>query len=557
MKLLLLLALSLATVFSQLTQCNIQMVIIVDESGSINDNQFQAELDFAADLILDTFNGVDVREFATFTYDTVPRLQFQDQGFNFTSDGIQYAQMVRGISRTGNGNTFTGRALEVALQLFNDPLLADDVPRTVVLLSDGVTTEEDRQNALINSDLLKDTGVIIFSIFIGNNDEGIDLARQYASSPADTFAIAINDINDLGQIAQQIADQSCVNATSISEVCGVSDAVINVNGSNLAGDDLLRCRFTFDNGEQFVVNADPIDESAIRCRAQSINRTGNATIEVSRDGRTFAGSDALRFLFLNQTSDCFDPTALSDVCGAVPDTNIIVSGTNLLVNVDPAALLCRFTFDDGEEIIVDAELIDIDDFSLQCITDNINRTGVALIDVSLDGGTFSGRENGLFFQIVQTPSECFGPRPDVRVPFALYGIIFPALLLLSLGALLDYKSSLTKAAASPSPKAAAANNAVAAAAPPIAKKKWKEVNATGYLWARSGGGTAPMKVNWNGIAPPMAPRGQEGFGKEKVLVWDFDTTFDEGRGAEGVKEDDKSFLDSLVEKCCCCCSKAK
>mmetsp|Transcript_26463 Transcript_26463/g.42526 ORF Transcript_26463/g.42526 Transcript_26463/m.42526 type:complete len:584 (-) Transcript_26463:159-1910(-) len=536
-------------------QCNIQMLLVIDESGSVEDDGFQDQLNFGAEVIRNTFNGIDIRQFGLFTFDSVPRLQFP---FNFTSDGLGLADQVQVLQRDGGGGTRIDLALQQAIELFSDPTLPNDEPRTLVLLSDGGGDAGTQAAQNLAAQQLRDSGVLIFGIFIGNDPDGIAQLAQIASQPTSTFSFAVALDFDFGNIAQIIADQSCINATSLSEVCGVGDTVIRVNGSNLDGDDLLRCRFTFDDGESFVVPADPISGEAIRCqRPSNTSRTGNALVEVSRDGRSFAGG--LNFRFVNNASNCVNLTAISVNCGT-GDTEIIVNGS-LSLNGDEM-LQCRYTFEDnGETFISEADALT--ESSLRCRSANVTRTGNARVAVSVDNGvSFSGGDGssiGPIFRFVSDINDCFDPIPDVRAAFALYGAVIPALLLLSLLALLDYKPALLKkkkvAPPPPVPTPVSAAAAEHPVEPAFNKKKWKEVNAGGYLWARSGGGTAPMRVNWAGVAPPMAPRDQDGRG-DKVKVWDFDTAFQEGAapGEKGVvKEEDKSALDDVVEEVCCCC----
>ncbi|GAB5363507.1 hypothetical protein AAMO2058_000889000 [Amorphochlora amoebiformis] len=322
--------------------------------------------------------------------------------------------------------------------LFAIPSLPSDIPKTLILLSDGKATDSRQAEAMGLQ--LRNAGVIIWGIYIGNSDVGIRSMKTIASKPSETFVFQVPNTFDFGTIAREISSRSCVNATGLFSTCGVVDAIIGVNGTNLLDSEKLRCRFTFSDNTVEIVEAYRINDESLVCGRTNHSTLGDTRIEVSIDGRTYSGQD-------------------------------------------------------------------------------------------------------LFFTYVTDLDECDGPRPDVKIPFVFFGFILPALLILSLIGLLDHRGV---AAALAKPKAPPATEELAGAA---ADNKWAEVKATGYLWAKSGGGSAPMKVEWAGLAPPSAPTATDGFGTSKT-----NPRYNSGSNSSSPEN---SVIDTIMESCCKCCSNTK
>ena len=161
---------------------------------------FQRVLDFAKLLISSFEIGVDKSNVGIVLYSLSPRLVFDfddyfDTGaMNSAIDAIRYP----------NSYTYTGNALRFTLaKLFNRPI-RPGVPRVLVVLTDGRSTDSVTQP----SQELHAAGIIVYSLGIWNSYD-INQLNDMASDP-DSEHVSIADFDTLGTVVDNIKSKVCV-----------------------------------------------------------------------------------------------------------------------------------------------------------------------------------------------------------------------------------------------------------------------------------------------------------------------------------------------------------
>eukprot|EP00954_Amorphochlora_amoebiformis_P003218 251069-Amorphochlora_amoeboformis.AAC.3 len=99
-------ALAPLRIFAQ--KCQIEMNIVIDESGSVTASGFQSEKNFAADLVSDVYKIDQGQTISVISYDTDARVQS-----NWVVDDPTLPDTIRNFARTGGGATNTDRALQL------------------------------------------------------------------------------------------------------------------------------------------------------------------------------------------------------------------------------------------------------------------------------------------------------------------------------------------------------------------------------------------------------------------------------------------------------------
>ncbi|XP_065934945.1 uncharacterized protein [Magallana gigas] len=186
---------------SYFTDCgNADILIIMDESGSVGSDHFNTMKTFVGDVVRG-LNSVFFR-FSVITYSTSARKIFGFLDFNninaiMTSiEHIQYA---------AGGSTETDRALEYArVSIFNTKRA--DAADIVILFTDGKSdnSEKTKEEAV----LLRNEGVRIFSIGVGSGPK-IEELQSIASSPSDEHVFQVSSFSALSHILNAVQTRTC------------------------------------------------------------------------------------------------------------------------------------------------------------------------------------------------------------------------------------------------------------------------------------------------------------------------------------------------------------
>lgn len=182
----------------------VDLVFVMDDSGSVSEENFQTMLTFASDLLNSFKIGEKDTRVGLITFSSSAR-----RIFNFDAYSLR-TQIQTAIKETlyNAGGTNTADALQEARQMFvfNDAKRSNALSLAIVLTdgqSNSAVDTVDSANNLHNAD------VMVFCIGIGSNLNENEL-RAIASNPDDKFLINANDFTTLHSKITQLTNSLCI-----------------------------------------------------------------------------------------------------------------------------------------------------------------------------------------------------------------------------------------------------------------------------------------------------------------------------------------------------------
>ncbi|XP_019849170.1 PREDICTED: uncharacterized protein LOC100641243 [Amphimedon queenslandica] len=270
------------------------LVILIDESTSINPPDFDLEKQFAADLVEQFPVSQDGTHVSVIRFSNIERTQVISHLGDVT-DTATLRQIILAIS---NNDSFNGRgtfthhkdAMMLARQQFNDRG-REGASKVVVLITDGVPNDETSgilgdkspQSAIGEATAARNEGVDIFcvGVFLPGGSLVANASRELDALAGDPGRVSLVDnFNALNStltevITGEICEDECRNV--------VSDLAILIDEStSISPDDFnLEKQFAADLVQQFPVSQDGTHVSVIRfsniARTQVISHLGDVT----------------------------------------------------------------------------------------------------------------------------------------------------------------------------------------------------------------------------------------------------------------------------------------
>ncbi|XP_053322224.1 collagen alpha-6(VI) chain-like isoform X2 [Spea bombifrons] len=140
------------------------IIFLVDGSSSISAPQFNIMKRFMIAVVNDSMVGKDNVQFGVVVYSTNPQQEF---ALNEYSTKLDVRGAINNINRL-KGFTYTATALEYTHKRFGPSYGGrKNVPRIIILITDGETTREDRPKLKPVSTTLRDDGIIVFAVGVG------------------------------------------------------------------------------------------------------------------------------------------------------------------------------------------------------------------------------------------------------------------------------------------------------------------------------------------------------------------------------------------------------
>ena len=186
-------------------QTSVDMVFLLDESGSVGASNFGKVKQFVQKVI-DFFNvGKTGTHIAVETYSTQTTRHFYLNSY-FTKSELRNA--VSKIVFKG-GWTYTGEALDIVrTYVLNEKygMRTDPgIPKVLVLLTDG---KSNGKGVLDPANALRNQGVNIFSIGVGSGVSKAEL-NLIASDPDKDYVFELTSFNDLSSWVDRLSSVSC------------------------------------------------------------------------------------------------------------------------------------------------------------------------------------------------------------------------------------------------------------------------------------------------------------------------------------------------------------
>lgn len=188
--------------FTDCRSNNIELGFLIDGSASVQfygENNFQTIKDFAKNLTgLFSVSNSHTRV-GVFVYSTNSTLVFP---LNQYSSHNTIQQAIDTIAYPGDG-TFTGQALNDSVtKLFNSSIVRANVSKILVVVTDGVSTDD----VTVPSALLNDSGVTSFVVGIGKDYDRSQLTQIALGVDKHVFT---TEFSLLGEIAGNVREAIC------------------------------------------------------------------------------------------------------------------------------------------------------------------------------------------------------------------------------------------------------------------------------------------------------------------------------------------------------------
>ncbi|XP_072003589.1 uncharacterized protein [Engystomops pustulosus] len=229
------------SVIAQLEDCRsaeaADIVFLIDESWSVGEDNFLIIKDFIRSVI-SSFQNTDVLgkegiRFGVAVYGDSPRMSIELSDYETTQEVLLALQNVA----YKGGNTKTGEALAfLADRVFNPSISREDVPKIVLLLTDGKSGDVVEEKA----QRLQDRGVTLFAIGIKNADQRE--LMKIASDPSEEHVIIVRDFWSLFDMLPRIARKLCFAASEpprpikqiieIEQIIGPRDLIVSEQNYN-------------------------------------------------------------------------------------------------------------------------------------------------------------------------------------------------------------------------------------------------------------------------------------------------------------------------------------
>jgi uncharacterized protein YegL len=212
-------AVSLAA-FSAACNMDMDIVFIIDRSGSIGDDNFNLTKQFVKNVVGNFVvdeTGVHV---ALIAFDDNAAVEFR------LTDHLSNSEVsaaVDAVQYTAGGTNFDNALQLVLGDIFasgNGARSTDDAVQVVIFITDGVDNY-DQQQVIADADAIRTAGIRLMTVGIGENVDNVALLN-ITDSTENCFSAS--DFNQLVSMASTISSRSC-DAVTVVDVCAVNERV--------------------------------------------------------------------------------------------------------------------------------------------------------------------------------------------------------------------------------------------------------------------------------------------------------------------------------------------
>ena len=160
----------------------LDMVFVLDSSGSIGDINFERMKEFVKEVLVDFEIGADKTRVGVIQFANSADIVIELGSIN---DGLLLNNSITNISHTGGG-TATHLALDRLHDAFINARTNEGVPRVAIVFTDG---QSHSYNLTIQAaQAVHSTGIVVYSFGIGNNVDTKEL-KAIASDSNNVFTI--------------------------------------------------------------------------------------------------------------------------------------------------------------------------------------------------------------------------------------------------------------------------------------------------------------------------------------------------------------------------------
>nr|XP_017202216.1 collagen alpha-5(VI) chain [Oryctolagus cuniculus] len=302
----------------------LDVVFVLDHSGSINSEQQESMINLTIHLVKKSDVGRDRVQFGALRYSDDPDILFYLNTYSNRSAIIEHLRR----RRDTGGSTFTAKALGRSATLFEEQhgsRIKQNVKQMLIIITDG----ESHDRHLLNDTALKlrNKGITIIAVGVGKaNQEELE---AMAGNKENT--IHVKDFDKLKDVYLPLQESMCTNAR---EVCNLheADVVFLCDGSDMVSDSEFVTMATFlsDLIDNFDIQSRKmkIGMAQFGSRYQEIIELESSLTESQWKTQIQAvakskGLPRVDFA-LKHVSDMFDPSAGGRGNAGVPQTLVVI-----------------------------------------------------------------------------------------------------------------------------------------------------------------------------------------------------------------------------------------
>ncbi|XP_065254487.1 collagen alpha-6(VI) chain-like [Emys orbicularis] len=212
----------------------LDVVFVIDGSGSINSEQYQTMKKFMIDLVKKSDVAPDRVRFGAVKYSDEPETFFYLNKYTTKSEIVEAIQN----DRTIGGSTFTAKAIDYSEALFaqeHGGRKSKGVPQILIVITDG----ESHDSAQLNDTAkrLRDNGIIIYAVGI----KGAKPDELLAMAGSEDKYYYVDTFEGLKNTSVAISEKICDDSKPECEI--QADLVFLIDGSNsIKPDDFIRMK---------------------------------------------------------------------------------------------------------------------------------------------------------------------------------------------------------------------------------------------------------------------------------------------------------------------------
>ncbi|XP_006846697.1 PREDICTED: collagen alpha-6(VI) chain [Chrysochloris asiatica] len=202
----------------------LDVVFVIDSSGSIDHNEYKIMKDFMIDLVKKADVGKNHVQFGALKYADHPEVLFYLDKFSTKGEVIS---MIQNDQPMG-GNTYTAEALSYSDHMFTEARgsrLHKGVPQVLIVITDGESHDSDKLNATAKA--LRDKGILVLAVGIAGANP-VELLGMAGSSDKYYF---VETFGGLKGIVSDVSASVCNSSKVDCEIEKV-DLVFLMDGSN-------------------------------------------------------------------------------------------------------------------------------------------------------------------------------------------------------------------------------------------------------------------------------------------------------------------------------------
>ncbi|XP_037380431.1 collagen alpha-5(VI) chain isoform X2 [Talpa occidentalis] len=230
----------------------LDVVFVLDHSGSIHPQQQESMIDLAVRLVNKTHVGSDQVQFGALRYSDHPEVLFYLNTYS-TKQAIRENLRMR---RSTGGSTYTARALEFSNNLFTEEhgsRIKKNVKQMLIVITDGESHDREMLNEAASK--LRDKGIIIYAVGVGKaNQNELEIIAGNKNN-----TIHVDDFDKLKDVYHTLQESMCNNS---QEVCNIpkADVIFLCDSSSRVSDSEFVTMTTFlsDLSDNFDIQSQKI-----------------------------------------------------------------------------------------------------------------------------------------------------------------------------------------------------------------------------------------------------------------------------------------------------------